>query len=166
VCEYIWTLFALYANTHWAVHKILRMPPNSISRELSHSLGGFTHIEPCALESYCAACLYRFASSERSYFLSLERKIKERVLLCLPFSERRHRYLPSGGLSSPCILQQLLDALDFKGFLTKIHDSCEATPAHSWILNFPRAPAPSVYSGIQSAVIRILQPVMSVRDMQ
>ena len=38
-------------------------------------------------------------------------------------------------------------------------------PSHSWILNFPRTSVPSVYSGIQSAVIRILQPVTSVRDM-
>ena len=34
------------------------------------------------------------------------------------------RYLPFGGLSTPCILQSLLDALHFKGFLAKIHDSC------------------------------------------
>ena len=49
--------------------------------------------------------------------------------------------------------------------LAKIHDLCEFNPSNSWILNFPRTSVPSVYSGIQSAVIRILQPVTSVRDM-
>jgi hypothetical protein len=64
----------LPALDHWAVHKILHMPPNSVSRERSHSLGGLTHIQPRALEFYCAACLCRFASSERSHPLSLQSK--------------------------------------------------------------------------------------------
>ena len=69
----------LPALDQWAVHKILRMPPNSLSRDLAHSLGVFTQVEPIALESYCAACLCRFASSERVYLHRLANEIKDRV---------------------------------------------------------------------------------------
>ena len=35
----------------------------------------------------------------------------------------------------------------------------------SWILSFPHSPVPNVYNGIQSAVIKILHPVVSASDM-
>ena len=66
-------------------------------------------------------------------------KIKERVFR-FPLSGHGHRYLPPGGLSSPCILQYLLDALDLKRQLAKICESCGFTASHSWILNVARAP--------------------------
>ena len=62
-------------------------------------------------------------------------------------------------------MQSLLDAIDFKGFLSKIHVSCAHNPSNSWILSFPHSTVPSVYNGIQSAVIKILHPVVSASDM-
>lgn len=67
---------------------------DSLSRDLAHSLGVFTHVEPIALEPYCATCLYRFAASEKVYLRRLANEIKDRVLYCLPFSEFGDRFFP------------------------------------------------------------------------
>jgi hypothetical protein len=86
-------LKALLAKCHKMSHiKSCACPviPFLVNCPILLGLGGFTYIEPCALESYCAACLYCSASSEISYLLSLEPKIKERVSLRLPLNECKH----------------------------------------------------------------------------
>ena len=42
-----------------AKHKLLRMPPQAMSFDLSHRLGDFCGVAPIALEDYCLAIMYR-----------------------------------------------------------------------------------------------------------
>lgn len=62
-----------------AIHKILRMPPNSLSCDLLRYLGCFSNIAPVCLEDYITACAYRFALSERDYLLDLSHRIRNEV---------------------------------------------------------------------------------------
>ena len=49
----------------WAVHRILRLPANSLSRDLCHSVSVCSAVDPIPLKAYCAANLFRFARSEQ-----------------------------------------------------------------------------------------------------
>ena len=75
------------------------------------------------------------------------------VKLGTPNNEFGDRFLP------PSILRSLLDALDSRGFLSKIHDACACAESTSWMRSFPHSPVSNVYNGLQSAVIKILHPV-------
>ena len=57
--------YDLPALDQQAVHSLLRIPPNSLTRALTHSLSVFTVVEPTPLEAYIAACRFRSAYSER-----------------------------------------------------------------------------------------------------
>ncbi len=45
------------------IHKALKLPPNSMSRELMHSMEPFCLKAPLALTSLCRASMYRYARS-------------------------------------------------------------------------------------------------------
>ena len=51
-----------------ALHKILRFAPNSMTRDLLHSIELFTVVAPTHLLDYCDANLFRFAYSEKVVF--------------------------------------------------------------------------------------------------
>ena len=59
----------------WAVHKIPRMPSNSMSRNLCHSISFCSAVDPMPLRAYCAANLYRFAICELAYLQKLAREV-------------------------------------------------------------------------------------------
>ena len=63
------------ALAHGAIHKIIRIPPNSMSRVLSHSMSFCSAVQPIPVLAYCGAHLIRFAQSERCHFLSLQSKV-------------------------------------------------------------------------------------------
>jgi len=153
--------FDLPAIQQKAIHSILRLPPNSLTRTLADSVGVFTDVDPLSLVDFCAACRLRFAYSVRSYLFSLADTIKHRVYERLPFSELKDLYLPSGCISSPPILSSLIHALQLQGVLSKIRDVCRFHPEHSWILNVSSPNSelnlPNASSGLQTACLRILK---------
>ena len=60
----------------YALHKLLRLPPCSLTHAFLHSLSLFTIVEPTPIEDYCSAIMYRFALSEAPYFATLASSIK------------------------------------------------------------------------------------------
>ncbi len=95
----------------WAVHRILRLPPQSMPRDLMHSIGFCTIVEPLPLLSYCAAVQYRFAHSESEYLVGLYIKVMHDFESVFPCSQLQGWNLPDGNLNSPCILGALFDCL-------------------------------------------------------
>ena len=87
-----------------ALHKVFRLPPNSLSREVSTNVGLFTGIDPISLPEYCAAVRFRFAFSEQQYLFDLYSRVRVRVLDCLPLVELTGFFLPKGSSSSHSIL--------------------------------------------------------------
>jgi len=149
---------------HWAIHRILRMPPNSMSRKLCHSLGFCTVIEPIPLASYCAAILFRFAHSEKEYLLNLQKDAVALVGDSLALGRTNAHGIPEGGLACPPILCALLDAIHLDGPLKQVRSICASNPAHNWILSFPERPLPSNSRGLQSAVLDIFKVKDRVSD--
>ena len=71
--------YDIQAREHTAIHRVLRFPPNSMSRELMHLNGFCTTVRPVVLKDYCQSCMYRFALSEKTYLMNLAKEIR---LLC------------------------------------------------------------------------------------
>jgi len=147
--------YQIQSLAHRSLHSILRMPPNSLSRNLINSVGFCTGINPLPIRSYCASVRYRFAVSEAAYLEQLRTDIfdflgDQATLDSLCF------ILPHGGIKSPCILQSLHDALAFRGPLDGICDIAIKVPEHQWIITYPISPMPSCHKGIQTAILKIL----------
>jgi len=147
---------ALPALAQWGLHKILRMPPNSMSRQLCHSVSFCAVVDPIPLNAYCKANLFRFAHSERDYLLQLQAEISEIAKDDLPFTQMCKYCLPEGGLGSPPILEELIDAIHLEGNFKSIRKSCLQVPSFSWILNYPASTFPSKYKSLQSAALAVL----------
>jgi len=141
--------------SQWAVHSVLRMPPQSMSRQLMYSIGFCSLIEPLPLKAYCSAILFRFASGIRIYLSQL----RQEVVKLLGDSAYVINYLnhgvPTGGLDSQPMLCTLLNALNFQGPLNVVRSVCSRIPEHKWILEFPDSDLPAPYKGIQAAMIDI-----------
>ena len=93
---------------HWGIHSILRIPPNSLSRQLCYSMGVCSIVQPVPIEAYCNAIIYRFASSERDYLYALQSKVQSIFGSDASLLEASSRGLPNGGLNSTSILRIFL----------------------------------------------------------
>ena len=143
--------FNIEALAPRSLHSILRLPPQTFARALTHSVGFCTDIDPLPIRSYCAAVRYRFAVSEASYLIQLRIFFFEFVGDCAP-SIRLANIMPHGGIDSPSILQCLHDTLALKGpFVIPTLNS-----ANSWILTYPLSSLHQGCKGVQTAVLRML----------
>jgi len=156
----------LQTKEQHALHKILRLPPNSLPRSLLHSLKCFACVDPIPLVDYCLAIMYRFAFSERVYLTSLSCVIRDLIGDCmpLPFSSF---VVPDGGMRSPPILQALCNALSLNGAHSRLKSAAGVSPAGQWLLS----PVQSFQCGeqrlnvasnapiahLQSKVLKVLQ---------
>ena len=138
--------------------------PQAIVHELAH----FSIIDPVWIEVHGAACMLRFAYSERRFLRELCSLIQSRVHDVLPASELIEQYLPKGGISSPSILSNLINALEFKGYHNKILNAVSMSCEHSWILNVPLVQSdltiPRGFFGFQSAILSVFKCTRSIRD--
>ena len=57
---------SLMAMEQRGIHKMLKLPPNSMSRTMAHSFGNFCAVVPKAIAANCRATMYRFALRELS----------------------------------------------------------------------------------------------------
>ena len=96
-----------------AKRKLSRMPPQSMSSDLTHRLEDFCGVSPVALEDYCLAFMYRLALSERSYLAELSCRVQSMIADSATLEAHGRLIIPDGGLNSPLILQSLFDALNF-----------------------------------------------------
>jgi len=139
----------------WAIHKLLRIPFNSLPRNLAHSLTPFSIIEPTPLTAYCMAVHYRFAHSEAEYLRSLCNSIAEKFGNSVTL-ERYLKYgIPAGGLPTPSVLESLMNALNLCGPYRCVSNICQREPKHLWLSSYPNSAIPAGYSGLQSAAIDV-----------
>ena len=89
---------------HLAIHKILHMPPNSMSRDLMRHIDFCSVITPVWLEPYFSAIMLRFALSEKDSLLKLGQDIRTLVGSSLTLAQAARDRLPLGGLDSVSVL--------------------------------------------------------------
>ena len=142
-----------------ARHKLLRMPPQSMSYDLSHRLEDFCGVAPTALEDYCLAVMYRFAHSERKYLAELSLKVQSLIGDSFPIDSFGRLVVPDGELHSLPILQSLFNALDLSSCHANVLKSAHVvanTPLDSeeamWLTN------PTIVSSYNFGIKHILVP--------
>jgi len=122
-----------------------------MSRALTNSLAPFTGVDPLSLLAYCKSIHYRFAHSEFGYLQSLQKTIASEIGEDLTLDRLSQYRIPSGGLSTPTILESLLNAVNLKGPFEFVHEVGRKHPAHAWLLSYPSSSFPASYKGLQSA---------------
>ena len=150
-----------------AIHKILRLPPQSMSFALTHRLEDFCAVAPIALEDYCLAVMYRFAYSERVYLANLAVTVQKLIGDSNTCEAFERLIIPDAGLNSPPILQSLFNALDLSGSHSRLQVAA-ATVAESfldseeavWLTN------PSVVSCYDFGIKKILLPEVVPEKLQ
>jgi len=144
-----------------AVHKLLRMPPQSMSYELSHRLEDFCIVAPVVAQDYCLAIMFRFAYSERKYLADLAVKIQGLIGNSMTLEALDRLVIPDGGLRSPPILQSLFNALEMSGNHACLHAAFASSPEDSDWFNFP-----TVVSSYNFGIKRILLPEVAPPKLQ
>ena len=175
-----------------ALHRLLRIPPSSMSRDLLRALHPFVAVEPLSLKDYAVACMYRFAHAHKEYLLGLEQDIRSQVGDELSLANV-NAGIPSGGINSPPILGSLLCALRLEGSHSVIHNSVNSlhpnTEAvrnfhaiHNGVfesklkggcltsplelrLNYGVHPHTLNHRSVQSCILRLLRPPTSLNEL-
>ena len=120
----------------WAVLEILRMPPNSMSRNLCHSISFCFAVDPILLRAYCAAGLYRFAISGLAHLQKLAGEVASFVGDDATLDDAYNvcKYgVPFGGLVDPPILVTLLNSMYLQGQSQWSEKSFDSDPTCNWI---------------------------------
>ena len=103
-----------------AVHKALKLPPNSMSRKLLHSFQDFCAKVPISLCASVRASMYRFARNEFAALMSISCEAREFLGDRLPLELIISCKIPQGRVPEAPILNRLLDAVhldgDFRSF--------------------------------------------------
>ena len=169
------------ALDQWSVHKLLRMPANSFSRKLCHSVSFCTEVDPVPLNAYCAANMIRFAHSEREYLINLcgfvnalcingdlSEPHQDPLNLCSvnsPLSPVNMFDIPSGGIKSTPLIVNLLHAIHLSGPFKPFRDKCLVDPNRKWLAEYPAASFPTNYKSLQGAALNALSKEVVVSDM-
>ena len=150
--------FNLPALEQISIHKVLRLPPNCMSRNLMHNIAFATAVAPTRIADTCLAIAFRFAVSERKYLIELEKQILS--MHCNEYSVREFSIneLPYGGIHDRPVLTYLLDALRLQGPHEVVAKKIREDGSLSWM--DPRRPdfAPRRQDKIQTALIKCLRP--------
>ena len=125
--------FGIDLKEQHALHKILRLPPNSLPRPILHTLKSFTCVDPIPLADYCSAVMFRFAFSEKDYLSFLACSIRDLIGDNMPLAFSSW-IVPDGGLRSPPILQSLFEALALKGNHLRLKTAVSGCAAGHWLL--------------------------------
>jgi len=148
---------------HGAIHRILRMPPKCMSRELMHSIGFASIVSPTPVINYSLAIMYRFALSEKPYLYSLASDIATLMgdSLTVQLSQLGSR-IPDGFLDSPPILLSLLEALEFQGPFLRVLNAIAADSGLSWLDQRGKSAEYSKKDKVQTVVLRALASTQDV----
>lgn len=118
--------------------KVLRMPPGPIPRKLWHSVAFCTEVYPVSFSAVCRANLLR-SESESEYLLQLHARVTDIRSVCprvdnttlssisAPACGSNLLDLPSGGLSDPPLLVNLLNAIKLSGPFSCLDRCCCAS---------------------------------------
>ncbi len=119
------------------VHKVLKLPPNCMSRQLMHSCEPFFLKAPVAITSMCKAAMYRFARGESEFLNQLKAEVLGLLGEEQSVAGASLVRVPFGGLPYTPILESLIDALGIKGTFASFEPLIRYCHDLSWVL--PRA---------------------------
>ena len=105
---------ALGALEQRGVHKILKLPPNSLARDFMHNLAPFSPKSPNALLPMCSAALARFAHANEVALRTLQSEALEILGDSTPVGFLGSKRIPAAGCSCVAFLNGLIDALERK----------------------------------------------------
>ena len=147
------------------MHKILRIAPNSFSRDLLCRIGEFTGVQPIPLFEYCLAVSYRFAHSERQYLSSLAIEIQKVIGEAQPWLiGPTLGVIPDGGHHCKLILQTLFDALALQGEHKVLKEYAAALPDYypdsAWLVH------PEIFSIYDFGIASITVPESIPNNLQ
>ena len=137
------------------VHKMLRLPPKCMSRELMHSFEPFSAVTPTALLPYCSAVMYRYARSQSETLESLHREAIGVLGDHQSLSNHVRDLIPHGEVDETPILNNLLNAVKLDGDFSKFKAPVRACPNNAWILDMSLSPPRE--PGIQTCVYRVFK---------
>ena len=123
------------------VHKSLKLPPNSISRDLLHSFDDFCACTPIALVSLCRASMYRFARSEFAFISETHSRLTDLLGDHISLEGAALCRIPDGGVGAAPLIENLLDAVYLRGDFAVYKSLIDSSPDHAW-LSSPLTPVP------------------------
>ena len=160
------------------VHKMLKLPPNCMSRKLMHSFHDFCDVIPTSVISWCRAAMYRFAFSNCAFLLKLRSEVVSIVGDNISVLDFCGSGMPHGGKSHPPLLESLCNALTLSGdhvtYMNAVHHSgmrswfhrnaslAQSTSSHPD--NLVDDSSPGVVSSIQSKIYRVFCEVERCHD--
>ena len=120
---------------HRAIHRILKLPPNSMSRKLSHSFQPFLPKTPTTIGAMVRATCARFARSEVTFLQSLKRDVLAFTDSSQSLFHEGLGLVPDGGLGCRSVLCTLLDATTCSGVFFVPPLSCRPGSGQEWVLS-------------------------------
>ena len=111
--------FDMRATEQGSIHKILHLPPMSMSRELMHSLGDFVSPAPKCMSSLFYATMFRFAYNSKEFLLTLRKEALDYLgdrRSVLDFSRDAFPAFEDGNIA---MLDELCQAIHFQGEFLK-----------------------------------------------
>ncbi len=133
---------SLAALEQRGVHKMLRLPPNSMSRKLMHSLEPFHCKSPTALIPMCRASMYRFARGESDFLRGLRSEVVSFLGDSVDIVNFVNNSIPHGFILDQPYLGAMLDALELKGSFGTYQHVALSHPEFSWLLSSGPPPDP------------------------
>ena len=120
------------------VHSMLKLPPQSMSRDLMHSFSDFCPVTPTAISSMCKATFVRFARSEAQEFIRLKALALEVLGEDQSLGNLGLDTNPHGGIEDLPILNNIISAIYNKDSFCISEDILEGNLRH-FCLNFTRS---------------------------
>ena len=117
--------FNLSSLEQRCIHKILKLPPNCMSRKLLHSCEQFLAVAPKGLIASCHAARFRFAHSESQFLNELHCQAIAWLGNNADVVSSTFGTLPKGGIEGVSLLDSLLGTLRLKGELSCFRSDVE-----------------------------------------
>ena len=151
------------ATEQRGVHKMLRLPPNSMSRKLMHTLEPFLCKSPVCLIAWSKAAMYRYAYSVRNFLITLHAEAFRTLGDDITLVNFVNRKIPCAGYDQPALINCLFDGLKLEGDFGQYKVLENRQTDWSWIFQ-SSPPPPHVGSKIQSAVYQCFKVVECCKD--
>ncbi len=130
------------------VHRMLKLPPNCMSRKLMHSLEPFHCKSPTAILAMCRASMYRLARTELVFFQGLHKEVIGFLGDSLSLRGLCLGAVPCAGIQDPPLIEAILDAVYLRGEFARYSSLVGSTPDLAWMSPPlpppPPSPSPSV----------------------
>ena len=106
------------------VHKVLKLPPNSMNQKLTHTFGAFCPISPKPIHALCIAAHSRFAKAEEVAIHKIQSEASTILGEITPLASLANSSLPCVLIGDKPLIEGLLDSLLSRGIYCSTLLSC------------------------------------------